>query len=493
MSPFSAATAVAVLVVASSVALAQGKISSDQVKDLPGWEKPLPSDMYSGFLDVGQGKHLHYILSESERDPANDPVVFWFNGGPGCSSLDGFFYEHGAFHVTQPIVNTSAGVPSLYINPYRWSAIANLVFLEAPAGVGFSYADTPAGLKHNDTGTAADNYQAVAQFFKGFPELAHNELFIAGESYAGAYVPMLALEILKHNKAADRGVGVASSKMNLQGILVGNGVTGQDSIPGPVGEKLRVDFYYGHGLFSAVLYGEIQTACGDFSKESDKCNSLLDTMHATIGHVNVYDLYAPCVMDIGSSAASSTANGQRAPATGSLARVLDNGLGGPDGCIDAGAATKYLNTPAVQAALHVTAAKKKWVICGGVEYTSDSGSLLPHYKATLVPEIRVLIFNGDVDACVPYNGNEWWTASLGLPVVKPWRAWLVDQQVAGYVTSYVDDSAYKTNGLTFLTVKGSGHMVPQFRPKQAYAMFERFTSGTPLDCANCDKGQHTEL
>ena len=43
---------------------------------------------------------------------------------------------------------------------------------------------------------------------------------------------------------------------------------------------------------------------------------------------------------------------------------------------------------------------------GGIQYTSDSGSLLPHYKETLIPEIKVLIFNGDVDACVPYKGNE---------------------------------------------------------------------------------------
>ena len=121
--------------------------------------------------------------------------------GPGCSSLDGFFYEHGAFHVTEPIVNSTGGVPSLYLNPYRWSAIANVVFLEAPAGVGFSYADTPAGTVHNDTGTAADNYAAVAQFLKGFPELATNDLYIAGESYAGAYVPMLYVHPTPYHRA----------------------------------------------------------------------------------------------------------------------------------------------------------------------------------------------------------------------------------------------------------------------------------------------------
>ena len=79
----------------------------------------------------------------------------------------------------------------------------------------------------------------------------------------------------------------------------------------------------------------------------------------------------------------------------------------------------------------------------------------------------------------------------GLPVVKPWRSWLVDQQVAGYVTSYISDDDFRTHGLTFLTVKGSGHMVPQFRPKQAFAMFQRFTSAEPFDCTNC--AAHDEL
>ena len=77
--------------------------------------------------------------------------------------------------------------------------------------------------------------------------------------------------------------------------------------------------------------------------------------------------------------------------------------------------------------------------------------------------------------------TRWWTSSLGLPVVKPWRSWLVDSQVAGYVTSYVSDANLNEHGLTFLTVKGSGHMVPQFRPKQAYAMFQRYINGQPFD------------
>ena len=58
----------------------------------------LPSKHYAGYVTVDEahGRRLFYYLVESERDPAKDPVVLWLNGGPGCSSFDGFVYEHGA-------------------------------------------------------------------------------------------------------------------------------------------------------------------------------------------------------------------------------------------------------------------------------------------------------------------------------------------------------------------------------------------------------------
>ena len=74
---------------------------------------------------------------------------------------------------------------------------------------------------------------------------------------------------------------------------------------------------------------------------------------------------------------------------------------------------------------------KDWAICGGIQYSSDFGSLLPPYKNELIGKIRVLIFNGDVDCCVPYKGNEWWTSSLDIPLEKGWRQWTLNQQVAG--------------------------------------------------------------
>ena len=84
--------------------------------------------------------------------------------------------------------------------------------------------------------------------------------------------------------------------------------------------------------------------------------------------------------------------------------------------------------------------------------------------------------------CVPYNSNEDWISSLATQqkwaTSSPWKPWLLDKVPAGYVTKY-DTSPLKHN-LTFITVKQSGHMVPQYQPGRAYAFFSRWLEGTPF-------------
>lgn len=65
-----------------------------EVLGLPGWSGPLPSRHYAGYVTVDEdhGRRLFYYFATSERSPTEDPVVLWLNGGPGCSSMDGFVY-----------------------------------------------------------------------------------------------------------------------------------------------------------------------------------------------------------------------------------------------------------------------------------------------------------------------------------------------------------------------------------------------------------------
>ena len=145
-------------------------------------------------------------------------------------------------------------------------------------------------------------------------------------------------------------------------------------------------------------------------------------------------------------------------------------------CIDSTKGTDWLNTPAVQAAIHVNP-NITWTICSDVvNYTSTVNSVIPIYRELIAGNYSVLVYSGDEDGAVCFWGTQAWIVDLNLPVKNLWREWFLHRkdgkQVAGYVSEY--------EGLTFATVKGAGHMVPQTKPEAAYNMFARFINGKPL-------------
>ena len=104
-------------------------------KTMGDFDIPLPDKMWSGYLKVNDDKQLHYLFVESKSTTKqDDPVLIWFNGGPGCSSLLGAFQENGPFTVD------SDGDQVFATNPHPWNLRANVLYLEQPSGVGFSMA-----------------------------------------------------------------------------------------------------------------------------------------------------------------------------------------------------------------------------------------------------------------------------------------------------------------------------------------------------------------
>ena len=116
---------------AVSASLAEAAIAEHEVESLPGWDYALPSKQYSGFISAqdpatvvpGKERFLHYILVLAENNPADAPVVLWSNGGPGCSSLEGYLMEMGPL-TPDP---SDPQAQRLKRNPYTWNLYANML------------------------------------------------------------------------------------------------------------------------------------------------------------------------------------------------------------------------------------------------------------------------------------------------------------------------------------------------------------------------------
>lgn len=155
---------------------------ADRIIDLPGLNYDPGFDQYSGYITVNEKyqRKIFYWYVESQNDPAADPVVLWTNGGPGCSGLLGFGTEHGPFYFS------SDG--ELSPNPYSWNKLANMLYVEQPCGVGFSYSKS-SEYTTGDSQAAADSYELILGFLERFPETKGNDFYISSESYGGHYMP----------------------------------------------------------------------------------------------------------------------------------------------------------------------------------------------------------------------------------------------------------------------------------------------------------------
>jgi len=156
--------------------------------NLPGYSGN--DTMFAGYLNVDpvNNRNLFYWLVESRANPDTAPLVLWQNGGPGCSSLGGMITELGPFFMDPS--NTGQSVVN---NPYSWVNVANVIFLESPAGVGFSFSDDTDDYTVGDARTSRDVYVAMTGFLDRYPQYRGRPFYVTGESYveASATLPPL--------------------------------------------------------------------------------------------------------------------------------------------------------------------------------------------------------------------------------------------------------------------------------------------------------------
>lgn len=471
-----------VLLFISIFQIAKAAIDQDLIKNLPQYSDLYKGKMYSGYLSVegSDTKQIHYMFVESQNDPSNDPVVLWLNGGPGCSSMFGFIMEHG------PVVFAENTLNTMIINEGSWSKISNMLFLDSPAGVGFSKA-ADLDFYTNDDQTSIDSLSALKSFFKGFPEYKKNKFYISGESYAGVYIPLLANLVLDYNLSTD-----SDNIINLKGLLVGNGVTDTE-----IDGDSWYDFAYGHYLYSQDQRDTYIKECGTekpLKRDNPKCADILKELDAVADEVNVYHIYKICYHQTKSLETRRRNSSKRKTRfTKSYLHMLDesykiqsireaNDDPDPDAfppCADAKSFYTYLNREDVKKALNVDTSITFNLCTGKFDetYMAQDKASIYLYPKLISSGLKIWHYSGDADGSVPFVGTREWMYKLNLPVRKPFRDWTAkENDMSGFIEDY--------EGISLVTFKGSGHMVPLWNRIEAFRMACAFLKDKNIE-ENC--------
>ncbi|XP_077218533.1 serine carboxypeptidase-like 40 [Tasmannia lanceolata] len=426
----------------------QGSKEDDKIIELPGQPEHVDFTQYGGYITVDDkaGRALFYYFAESVGSkPSSKPLLLWLNGGPGCSSLG-----YGAMEELGPFRVNSDG-KTLFRNPYAWNRVANVLFLESPAGVGFSYSNTTSDYSSSgDLKTAEDAFIFLVNWLERYPEYKSRDFYIAGESYAGHYVPQLAHSILKHNKLANK------TFINLKGIMIGNAVINDET-----DELGMYDYFWTHSLIPDQTIDQIHKYC-DFSPNatiSQKCYKGTDEADSLLSSIDIYNIYAPLCLSSGLTDKPTKAS------------VFNF-----DPCSD-NYVYSYLNLPEVQEALHANLTKVSypWDSCSDVipGWNDSPSTIIPLLEELMGNGIRTWVFSGDTDGRVPVTSSRYSLEKLKLPVETTWYPWYNNGEVGGYSV------VYKGN-LTFATVRGAGHEVPSYQPVRALELIDTFLQGKLL-------------
>ncbi|KAJ5995810.1 hypothetical protein N7481_002787 [Penicillium waksmanii] len=400
-----------------SPSLVAAKSAADYyVRDLPG----APTDgpllkMHAGHIEVDpkSNGNLFFWHYQNRHIANRQRTVIWLNGGPGCSSMDGALMEVGPYRVTEN--------QTLEYNKGSWDEFANLLFVDQPVGTGFSYAETNSYLKDLDP-LSAHFMVFLEKFFGLFPEYENDDIYLAGESWAGQSIPYIAKAIQERNKAAKL---EGKSKWPLKGLLIGNGwISPKDQYPSYF-DFLEREALIEQGTDNYKKLDALNKYCKTKLGESEYKDSL---------NVEPCELVLRSFLDLTKEA-------------GECFNMYD--ASGWDECNgDVGSAMSTLNSkPAI--------------------------SLLPDL---IESGINILLFSGDKDLICNHIGTETmihnmkWKGASGFEtapgVWAPRHDWTFEGEPAGYYQH--------ARNLTYVLFYNSSHMVPYDQPRQTRDMLDRF-------------------
>ena len=407
------------------------------------------TELYSGFftIDASTGSNTYFMYSTPVSGRADAPVLVWLNGGPGASSLLGFYDELGPFGIDSDLKIKPRAV--------SWATDAHVIAIDNPLGVGYSHTNSKARMATNQTTVGNDLCEAISQFFLLFPKLRANRFYVTGESYAGKYVPAAAYAIHMRNKVAPKGESI-----NLRGIAIGDGAfdpptqfTGFGELLFNVGladtraKKVYEEYYDPRFLQALAHFDNI----GAFKSFDEMING---------------DYYgtSKTFYSNTSGMGSNYFNFAEEPGAASLTKRTF---------------PSWLALPATAEALHV----------GSIPYAvfnqtvedqllSDWVVGVVPYVETLLENYDVLIYSGQYDVILGPPGTERaidklkWSGAKAYAVQPTVQFYNADKtDLAGYARQAMSK---KNTTFSYVMLRGCGHMVPTDQPVRAYAMLQKY-------------------
>nr|CAG8589671.1 7342_t:CDS:2 [Entrophospora candida] len=370
---------------------------------------------YSGYLDAPDDKHFFFWFFESRNNPSEDPIVLWLNGGPGVKE---------------------DGSDTIY-NPHSWTNNANSV--------------------SNTLAAATDVYAFLQIFFKELEQYAKLDFHIAGESYAGHYIPVLASEINKNNKKLRDHLPI-----NLSTVMIGNGLV----------DPLTQYKYY-PDMACNSSYGPVldQGTCDGMRNAYANCASMIkkcyDSQNVFVclpaslycnrqivqpffkSGKNPYDIRRDCEND---------KNNLCYPILDVIESYLDREDVKTELGVDPGIEFKTCNMRV------------------NFQFQMAGDWMKPYHK--LIPgllddDIRVLIYAGDADYMCNWIGSDAWVKELEWSGKESYN---LANETSWIVKSTLDKAGTIKHheGLAFLRIYEAGHMVPYDQPINSLDFFNRW-------------------
>ncbi|CCH62977.1 hypothetical protein TBLA_0I03220 [Henningerozyma blattae CBS 6284] len=407
--------------------------------------------MHAGLMPLA-GDHTdkeEYFFWKFQKSDFDSPsIVIWLNGGPGCSSMDGAVLELGPLRV--------GADNKVHLNQGSWFTRADLLFVDQPLGTGFSQGN----FEDYDTNldeVASNFLQFLESYFTVFPEDLEKDLLLAGESYAGQYIPYVAKAILDQNKIEN------SVTYNLEGIFIGNGWIDPDT------QSLA----YLPFALEKNLVSKDNPGFQDLLKTHENCQKAINSVNS-----NNFS-HPECEIIINKLIEYTKNTSEETPENEVCLNVYDYslrdsfpacGMSWPSEIVNA---VSFFSTEGVMEALNLDSTKlQPWRECNlDVQNTLTNENSKPsiHLFPELIDsDVSVFLFNGDKDLICNDRGvldslkGIQWGNSKGFSKETEHYYLVIKDSISGEETpaGYV----LYDSGLTFISIANASHMAPYDQP-----------------------------